>query len=150
MRWTAVAAGALVELFAIALGATVPLPLDVRVTAGLALLTVGIAGGYVAGRLAGGTWKTGLRHGLVAGTFGGVVFATVLYYTMTHPGSEVGAYWGLNFAISRIDFPPWLVDRYGRTLAALVAALGGVALALEGAIAGGAAGAARVEPPEPT
>lgn len=40
MHVKAVGAGVLVELFAVAVGATLPLPPDVRITAALALLTV--------------------------------------------------------------------------------------------------------------
>ncbi len=105
MRLEAVGAGVLVELLAVAVGATLPLPESLQSTAALALLTVGFAGGYVAGRFAGDNWRVGIVHGLLAGAIGGL------------------------------------------TLAVVLPALAGLLLAIEGALAGGAAGTVSVEPP---
>ncbi|WP_458186793.1 hypothetical protein [Haladaptatus sp. NG-WS-4] len=147
MRLEAVGAGVLVQLLAVLVGATIPLPRRIRVTAAVALLTVGLAGGYVAGWFAGGTWRDGVAHGLLAGMGGGVVLALVLHYTMTTPGSEVGALWGLNYLIATSGIPTQLAAEFDAELGVVIPALAGLLLALEGALAGGAAGTVGVEPP---
>ncbi|WP_049972172.1 hypothetical protein [Haladaptatus cibarius] len=147
MRVKAVGAGVLVELLAVAVGATLPLPPDVRIAAALALLTVGLVGGYVAGRVAGGNWRDGIRHGLFAGVVGGIALALVLGYTMATPGSEVGALWGLNYLIATSGIPTDLAAVYDRQLGILFPALAALLVAIEGAVAGGAAGSVSVEPP---
>ncbi|WP_435157207.1 hypothetical protein [Haladaptatus sp. DFWS20] len=146
MHVEAVGAGVLVELLAVAVGATLPLPPELRITAALALLTVGLAGGYVAGRVAGGNWRDGIRHGLFAGVIGGGALALVLGYTMVTPGSEVGALWGLNYLIATSGLPSEFAAMYDQQLAILVPAVVGLLLAIEGALAGGAAGSVSVEP----
>ncbi|WP_266080171.1 hypothetical protein [Haladaptatus caseinilyticus] len=147
MRVEAIGAGVLVELIAVAVGATLPLPPELRINAGVALLTIGLAGGYVAGRVAGGNWRKGILHGSFAGAIGGVVLAVVLGYTMVTPGSEVGALWGLNYLIATGGLPTEFAAVYDRQLAIVFPALIGVLLAIEGAVAGGAAGTVSVEPP---
>ncbi|SIR81519.1 hypothetical protein SAMN05421858_3904 [Haladaptatus litoreus] len=147
MHVKAVGAGVLVELFAVAVGATLPLPPDVRITAALALLTVGLVGGYVAGRVADGNWRDGIRHGLFAGIVGGFALALVLGYTMATPGSEVGALWGLNYLIATSGIPTDLAAVYDQQLGILFPAIAGLLVAIEGAVAGGAAGSVSVEPP---
>jgi hypothetical protein len=146
MRFEAVGAGVLVELLAVAVGATIPLPRGVRTSAAVALLGVGLAGGYVAGWFAGGNWRDGLRHGVLAGAIGGMALAIVLGYTMATPGSEVGALWGMNYLIATGGIPLWLAV-YDAQLGILLPLLAGTIVAVEGAIAGGAAGTVSVEPP---
>ncbi|WP_227357005.1 hypothetical protein [Haladaptatus salinisoli] len=147
MRLEAVGAGVLIQLLAVLVGATIPLPRSVRVTAALALLMTGLAGGYTAGWFAGGDWRDGLLHGLLASAVGGGVFAVVLRHTMTTPGSEVGAFWGLNYLIATSGIPSELAATYDAQLAVVLPALAGLLFALEGALAGGAAGTVGVEPP---
>ncbi|MFH5797054.1 hypothetical protein [Haladaptatus sp. CMAA 1911] len=146
MRFEAVGAGVLVELLAVAVGATIPLPRSVRTSAAVALLGVGLAGGYVAGWFAGGNWRDGLHHGLVSGVIGGAMLAVVLGYTMSTPGSEVGAMWGMNYLIATGGIPLWIAA-YDAQLGIALPLLAGTIIAAEGAIAGGAAGTVSVEPP---
>jgi len=146
MRFEAVGAGVLVELLAVAVGATIPLPRGVRTSAAVALLGVGLAGGYVAGWFAGGNWHDGLRHGMLAGVIGGAMLALVLGYTMATPGSEVGALWGMNHLIATGGIP-LCVAAYDALLGIALPLLAGTIVAVEGAIAGGAAGTVSVEPP---
>ncbi|WP_458209459.1 hypothetical protein [Haladaptatus sp. NG-SE-30] len=150
MRLEAVGAGVLVQLLAVLVGATIPLPQGLRVTAAIALLTVGLAGGYVAGLFAGGSWRDGVLHGLLAGALGGAVLALVLRFTMTTPGSEVGALWGLNYLIATSGIPTDLAAEFDAHIAVVVPALAGLLFTLEGALAGGAAGSVSVEPPPRT
>jgi hypothetical protein len=147
MRLEAVGAGVLIQLLAVLAGATFSLPRSVRVTAALALLMAGLAGGYTAGWFAGGDWRSGLLHGFLAGGIGGGALALVLRHTMTTPGSEVGALWGLNYLIATSGIPSELAAAYDAQIAVVLPALLGLLFALEGALAGGAAGIVSVEPP---
>lgn len=65
---------------------------------------------------------------------------------MTTPGSEIGALWGLNYLIATSGLPSEFAATYNQQLAILVPAVVGLVLAIEGALAGGAAGRVSVEP----
>ncbi|PSP54950.1 hypothetical protein BRC82_08120 [Halobacteriales archaeon QS_1_67_19] len=70
----AAAAGAAIALSA----ALVALPEGARWPAFGAVVVGGSLGGYLAGRLAGGGWRSRVRHGLLAGPPGGAVFAAAV------------------------------------------------------------------------
>jgi hypothetical protein len=130
MHWKAVLAGAATDVAIAALAATVPLPAGVRWPAFAALAGAGLLGGYVAGRLASGSWRSRLHHGLTAGLVGGA--AT---WWSFQPGTPSGALWSLNYLVATSGLPPQFAAHYDTAIGVAVALAFGALYVAEGAVA---------------
>ena len=140
--WNPVAAfvGAAADAGIAVLAATVPLPTDVRWPAFAAVAAGGLLGGYLAGRLAAGSWRRRTRHGLLAGLLGGAAFAVAAWWSF-FPGTPHGALRPANYllAVGAGRLPSGLAARYDAVLAAGAALACGTTYVAEGVLASGAA-----------
>ena len=119
---------------------------DVPWFGAIALTSFGLFGGGVAGGLVGGSRHTQAIHGGLAGTVGGFVFATWLYYTLV-ANVYLGAFYGLAYAIATVGIPPAFAAQYNALLP-IAFGVGAVSLyAVEGAVAGALAPPEWITPP---
>lgn len=142
MNWRAVVLGVAVQAGALAAGNFVALPAGMLWIGAVLLFCVGFAGGFVAGAAADGGWRVRTRHGATAGLLGGVAFLGTLWASAGYliPRASRGAFWEINYFLTTSSvLPQQIVADYGEAVVLLVGALGALAYAVEGAVAGGAA-----------
>lgn len=136
--YRAILVGAGVDAAVAALAAVVALPVGVRWPAFAAVVAAGLLGGHLAGRIASGSWRRRVGHGLVAGLLGGAALAVASWWSF-QPGAPSGALWPANYLLATAGFPADFAARYDAAIGVVAALLLGVAYVAEGALAGGAA-----------
>lgn len=138
--WTAVFAGAATDAGITIVAATLGLPAAARWPAFGGVLAGGLLGGYLAGRLAAGPWRRRVRHGLLAGTFGGAALAIAVWWSL-QPGTPAGALWPANYllAVGVGWLPTEVTARYDFALGVAAALAHWAVYLAEGALGGGAA-----------
>ena len=139
--WKAIAVGGGVEIvYLTALAGLGPVAREAVWGSVLLLGVTGFIGGGVAGTLTAGTWRESARHGLLAGAVGGGYFAGLFWYLMMVLDAPVGAFWSLAYIIATNPLPAAFGATYGTLVVLTLAALGGLVIAAEGYLAGGATG----------
>ncbi|MFC4448781.1 hypothetical protein [Halorussus aquaticus] len=136
----AIFVGAGVDAVIAVVAATMALPERVRWPAFAGVLAGGLFGGYLAGRLAAGSWRRRTRHGLLAGVGGGAAFALAVRWSF-EPGTPPGALRPANYLLATAAgwLPSGFTARYDALLGVAAALAFGVLYAVEGALAAGAA-----------
>ncbi|USZ74558.1 hypothetical protein NGM07_14040 [Halorussus vallis] len=138
MELEAVLVGATVDAAVATFAALVALPAGARWPAFAAVAAAGLVGGHLAGRVAGGTFRRRLGHGVLAGLLGGAAFAVAVWWSL-QPGAPNGALWPVNYLLATAGLPTDLAARYDVALGVAAATTCGLLYVLEGALAGGAA-----------
>lgn len=139
MDWRAVGAGtsfAAAHVWALAL----PVLEGAYLSSVLLVPAVGVSGGALAGFLS-ESRAAGERHGLLAGSLAGLLFAGAFWVALDTPGLTRGAFRSLNYllAVSAGRFP--VVARHGPAVVAALGVVGATVIALAGRWAGGVAAA---------
>lgn len=142
----AVVAGATADAGVAVLAAVVELPAGTRWPAFAAVAGGGLLGGYLAGKLAAGSWRRRLAHGLLAGVLGGAAFGAAVWWSL-QPAAANGALWPVNYVLANAAawFPPELTARYDAAIGAATAVVMGLLYLVESVVASGVAPGGGVE-----
>lgn len=142
-RAGAVAVGLGLELLAIAVADLAAMPPAAMWVGLAAVFLSGLVGGYVAGSLVGGGWRTRALYGFGTGLVGGVALGTTLWASMSYwiPRAEHSPFWAFNYLLATnpvgAGAAPWLYT--GDTLAIPLVLASALLLGFEGYVAAGAA-----------
>ena len=120
--------------------AILALPKSARWPAFAGVTAGGLLGGYLAGRLAAGSWRRRTRHGLLAGLVGGTAFAVAVWWSL-QPGTPLGALWPANYllAVGAGRLPSEFTAEYDAAIGVAAALTCGALYVAEGVLASGAA-----------
>ena len=142
MEWDpeAVTIGAATDAGIAVVAATLALPKSARWPAFAGVAAGGLLGGYLAGRLAAGSWRRRTRHGLLAGLVGGATFAVAVWWSL-QPGTPAGALRPANYllAVGAGRLPSEFTARYDTVIGVAAALACGTLYVAEGVLASGAA-----------
>lgn len=132
-----------IELLAVAVAELAAMPPTLMWLGLAGVFLSGLAGGYVAGALVDGGWRTRALYGFLTGSIGGLALGATLWAGMSYwiPRADHSPLWAFNYLLATnpvgASALPWLYT--GDTMALPLVFFTALLLGLEGYVAGGAA-----------